>query len=161
MAMKGESITPSLNWDGIAKRQTYFNAFDFDRESEPGFVVARFAFVRWGECVDCITIIIPKLLIEFSRETLLSYVKEVGLEALGSDFRIPPVPRFTQGRIQIADFLNVARSADIAEIAVHAFALGPALEAAKGRLKQVNAELLAILRSNTSLQIKWILTLYE
>jgi len=139
----------------------YFNTFDFDRESEPGFLVARFAFVRWGECLDCLTVLLPKLLVDAGKETFLKYVDEVGLEVLGSDFKIPTVPRFVQGAVEAADIINVARSGDVGEISMHGFALREALEASKDPKKRVSAEPLVFLRSSTNLHVKWILTLYE
>jgi hypothetical protein len=139
----------------------YFNTFDLDRDSEPGFLVARFAFVRWGECLDCLTVLIPRVLVDAGREGLLKYVKEVGFEVLGSDFKVTPVPRFIQGAVETADIINVARSGDVGEISMHGFALQEALEASKDPKKRVNAEPLAFLRSSTSLQIKWIMTLYD
>jgi len=158
--MKAGVITATLLWTGLAKHRFYFNAFVFDRESEPGFVLARFAFVQWGECLNCMTMVFPKLLVDASRESLLKYVREIGLAALGTDFSVPTIPRYAQGTIEMADFINVARSGDIAEISFHGFALQHALEAAKSG-KPINAEMLAVFRSSTTMQLKWILTLYE
>lgn len=148
-------------WNNPALRRIYFNTFDFDFKSEPGFVVARFAFVRWGEAVDNFTAIFSELLIESARESLLQYVKDVGLEILGSDFNIPSVPRFGNGAVETADIINVTRTGDVSEISLHAFALKEAFEVSLDPKKRVSAYPLAILRSSTSLQLKWILKLYD
>ncbi len=95
----GATLTITPRWSG-AKRRTYFNAFDLDR-SEKGFVISRFAFVRWGECVDCTTIILTQALLDFGRESLLQYVKGVGLQAVDYEGRMPEIPRSSHGVIRV------------------------------------------------------------
>jgi hypothetical protein len=92
-----------------AKRRSYFNTFDLDRETEKGFVLCRFAFVRWGECVDCTTVLIAESVIENARESFLKYVKEVGLGAVDYESKIPDIPRFQHGVVEIADVVNLGR----------------------------------------------------
>jgi hypothetical protein len=123
-------------------------------------VVARFAFVRWGECVDCTTIILANLLVEQSRQSLFDYVKAVGLSAVEYEYHPPEIPRFSQGGVEIADLINVGRSDDVGEIALHAFSIRYMIEAANTHKSFPSPEFVAILRSNISLQIKWILDLY-
>jgi|SRR5271165_457695 len=156
---QAKAITLKPEWTG-AKRRTYFNTFDLDRTSEKGFVVCRFAFLRWGECVDCITVLIAEAVIQSVQQNFVNYVKEVGLSAVDYDFKTPEIPRFHQGALEIADIINVARSGDIAEITLHAFSLPYVLEATKTGV-QPAAEFVAILRSSLSLQIKWVVSLYE
>jgi len=160
-ATKKPGVEPTLLWNNPAVRRIYFNTFDFDFKSESNFVVARFAFVRWGEAVDNFTAIFSKLLVESARESLLQYVKEVGFEILSSDFNIPSVPRFGKGAVETADIINVTRAGDVGEISLHAFALKEAFEASNDPKKALSAYPLAILRSSTSLQLKWIMTLYD
>jgi hypothetical protein len=154
-----ETVTLTPEWSG-AKRRTYFNTFDLDRKSEKGFVVARFAFVRWGDCVDCTTIILANTVVDQSRQSLLEYVKGVGLQAVDYEYRIPELPRFGQGLVDCADLINVGRSGDVGEITLHAFSIRYMIEAVNSHKKLPSAEFIAILRSNISLQIKWILDLY-
>jgi|SRR5271165_5305114 len=159
LSTASETVTLTPEWSG-AKRRSYFNTFDLDRKSEKGFFVARFAFVRWGECVDCTTIILTNPVVDQSRQSLLEYVKGVGLQAIDYEYRIPEIPRFSQGVVDFADLINVGRSGDIGEITLHAFSIRYMIEAANTHKKFPSPEFIAILRSNISLQIKWILDLY-
>lgn len=154
-----ETVTLTPEESG-AKRRSYFNTFDLDRKSEKGFVIARFAFVRWGECVDCTTIIFANPVLDQSRESLMGYVKGVGLQAVDFDFHIPELPRFSQGVVDCADLISVGRSGDVAEIALHSFSIRSMIEATNTHRKLPSPEFIAILRSNIGLQIKWILDLY-
>jgi hypothetical protein len=43
-----------------ATRRSYFNTFDLEFDTELHFIISRFAFVRWGECIDCVTVLTPR-----------------------------------------------------------------------------------------------------
>jgi hypothetical protein len=156
----GKSITIKSEAGG-AKRRGYFNTFDVDRTTEKGFVLCRFAFVRWGECVDCTTVLVAESVIQKAQQNFLNYVKEVGLGAVDYEAKIPEIPRCHHGVVEIADIVNVGRSENIGEIALHAFSLPFLIEAAKVGATPPPAEFVAILRSSLSLQIKWIVSLYD
>jgi hypothetical protein len=121
--IQGKAATLELQWREPKKR-SYFNTFDLDPASEKGFVICRFAFVRWGDCVDCTTVLIPEPLIQASRENFFAYMKEVGLSAVDYDSKTPEIPHFNQGTLEFADIVNVSRSGDVGEIALHAFSVG-------------------------------------
>jgi hypothetical protein len=157
-AAAGGTLTITPQWGG-AKKRSYFNAFDLDR-TEKGFVVSRFAFVRFGDCLDCMTIVLAETLVGHARTILLDYVKTVGLQAVKFDLKTPEIPRFAQGTVEIADVIDVARSDDVGEIAFHSFSLRYAAEAAKTKKPPASPEFVAILRSSITLQIKWIMSLY-
>jgi hypothetical protein len=144
-----------------AKRRSYFNTFDVDRKTEKGFVLCRFAFVRWGECVDCTTVLIAESAIENARESFLKYVKEVGLGAVDYESKIPEIPRFQHGVVEIADVINLGRSEKVGEISLHAFSLPYLIEAAKAGATLPPPDFVALLRSSLSLQIKWVVGLYD
>jgi hypothetical protein len=155
----GKGVTVKPEW-GSAKRRSYFNTFDLDRTSEKGFVLCRFAFVRWGECVDCTTVLIPELVINNAQQSFLSYVKDVGLGAVDYESKIPDIPRFQHGIVEIADIINLGRSDNIGEIALHGFSIPYLIEATKSGITPAPPEFIAILRSSLSLQIKWVVSLY-
>jgi hypothetical protein len=97
-AAAGGTLTITPQWGG-AKKRSYFNAFDLDR-TEKGFVVSRFAFVRFGDCLDCMTIVLAETLVGHARTILLDYVKTVGLQAVKFDLKTPEIPRFAQGTVE-------------------------------------------------------------
>src|SRR5271165_994134 len=131
------------------------------RKSEPGFVVAKFAFVSCGECVDCTTVIMPNALVENARQNFMDYVKKVGPDTPVSDIRIPEIPRFERGVVELADIINVARTGDVAEIAIHTYSIKHRIDVAQCEEQDMKADLVAMLRSNISIQIKWIMSLYD
>jgi hypothetical protein len=155
----GRVVTVKLASIGARKR-SYFNTFDLDRTTEKGFVLCRFAFVRWGECVDCTTVLIAENVIQNARQSFLNYVKEVGLGAVDYESKIPEIPRFHHGIVEIADVVNLGRSESIGEIGLHAFSLPHLIETAKAGTPS-QPEFVAILRSSLSLQIKWVVSLYD
>ena len=144
-ATAGGTLTITPQWGG-AKKRTYFNAFDLDR-TEQGFVVSRFA-----DCLDCITVVLANVLVERARTILLDYVKGAGLQALKFDLKTPEIPRFAQGTVEIADIIDVARSDDIGEIALHAYSLRYVVEAARTKKSPAPPEFVAILRSSITMQ---------
>jgi hypothetical protein len=155
-----KGVTVKLDSVG-AKRRSYFNTFDLDRKTEKGFVLCRFAFVRWGECVDCTTVLITEAAIENARQSFLNYVKEVGLGAVDYESNIPEIPRFQHGVVEIADVVNLSRSENVGEISLHAFSLPFLIEASKTGVALTPPDFVAILRSGLSLQIKWVVSLYD
>jgi hypothetical protein len=151
--------SPKLSWSG-AKKRTYFNSFDIDR-SEKGFVISRFAYVRFGEIVDCLTIVLTQALVKQLKANLLEYVTSVGLAAVAFESKMPEIPRYTQGRLELADVVDLGRSDDVGEIAFHVFSIRYVLQAVREQKSPARPEFVAILRSHVSLQINWIVSLYE
>jgi hypothetical protein len=143
-----------------AKRRSYFNTFDLDFDAEKHFIISRFAFVRWGECIDCASVLLPKAVVQNGREIFMTYVKEVGLSAIDYEFKIQEIPRFNHGIVEIADVVNVSRSGDIAEINLYGFSFQHAAEGVKKGEASITPEFLVTLRSSLSLQIQWITKLY-
>lgn len=145
---------------GWGREALFFNTFDIDR-SENGFVLTRFAFVRYGECLSCVTVVFGGTLLNGAREQLLKYVAEVGLKSVDFSLKVPEIPRFSQTIVEIADVIDVARSDNVAETAFHVFSLRYFIEAQRSKRSPEAPDFVAILRSDLTVQIKWIMALYE
>jgi len=103
----------------------------------------------------------PNALVENARQNFMDYVKKVGPDTPVSDIRIPEIPRFERGVVELADIINVARTGDVAEIAIHTYSIKHRIDVAQCEEQDMKADLVAMLRSNISIQIKWIMSLYD
>jgi hypothetical protein len=95
---------------------------------------------------------VPNALVKNARQNFMDYVKEVGPDTPVSDIRIPEIPRFERGVVEFADIINVARTGDVAEIAIHAYSIKHRIDVAQRAEQDLKADFVAMLRSNISIQ---------
>jgi hypothetical protein len=153
-------ITVELEFD-VPYRRAFFNTFELDKISSPGFVISHFALVISRECIDRLTIVMAQKIVDLAKENLIKYVNEAGLRKEASAINLPPISILSRGHVDVADTINCSRSESSAEITFHAFSLQQTVAAQLAKKPMKKVPLVAFARCATPLQIKWILALYE
>jgi hypothetical protein len=155
-----KGLVVELGFEAPYKR-TFFNTFELDKSSAPGFVISHFALAVSRECLDRLTIVMPQKLVDHTKENLIKYVNEVGLREEANAIKLAPISILSSGAVDVADSINCSRSEGVAEITFHAFSLQAVIGAQAANKKLDKMPLVAFARCGTPLQIKWILSLYE
>jgi hypothetical protein len=153
-------IRVELDFDGPYRR-TFFNTFELDRLSSPGFVISHFALVISRECIDRLTIVMAQKTVDLAKENLIKYVSEAGLREEASAINLAPISILSRGHLDVAETINCSRSESSAEITFHSFSLQQTVVQQVAAKPMRKIPLVAFARCAAPLQIKWILALYE
>lgn len=128
----------------------------------PSFYELHFGFYGFRrELQDGLIVVMSRVAIEEQKQTLLEYLKRLG--PLPEPAELPPCTLRGEVDVVIADVIGASqhRSA-VREITFHAFSWKTIVEKARqSNTEPVLATCTALLRCDTDLQKRWLLSLYE
>lgn len=139
----------------------FFNRFRVEHEGNMHFV--QFGLIVAGELIDNFACVIPEVVLNEHKKTLLGYISRFGAEVKEQD-RISWKGYAPARSSSVVDIINMSYRGQMAEISLHGFSMHGATvmsRATNPTPTPLDSECLAILRSESFLQKQVIAALYE